>query len=142
MPRTFQSKASDVSRREYLIPWEFSIIRLVAQRVGFLAEGGEALRVVRRGEEPVLSTTPIAEPFHRLARGTDPTRALADAVALARRRLWADQLPLDRRFQRNDPRPDLALDPGRLLAASLFPLSPTDKSRLLRVILPRPERDK
>jgi hypothetical protein len=42
------------------------MIRLVAERVGFLAKDGRGLRAVRREEKPVLATTPIAQPFHRI----------------------------------------------------------------------------
>jgi CRISPR-associated protein Csx17 len=119
-----------------LLPWEFGMIRLVAQRVELIESEGGDLRTARTREErknPLLATTPIAEPFHRLAQGVG---SLADAIALARRRLWANQLPLARRFQQYDLHPDLDLDPRRLVAACLFPLAPAALSRLAREFVP------
>ena len=57
------------------------MIRLVAQPVSLLMEDGRGLRAVRRDETPILSTTPIAEPFHRLARASNPSQALTDSVS-------------------------------------------------------------
>lgn len=119
-----------------ILPWEFAMLRLVAERVGFVTDPvTSSLRVVRGEEKPVLRTTPVPQPFHQLARGSNPASALTEAIRLARRRLWADQLPLSRWFQQQGLKHANALEPRRLLAACLFPLSTTAKSRLVRALL-------
>lgn len=139
--RWFKRNRTEV-REAFRVPlqapilWEFGVLRLVAQQVGLVTDD-RGLRVARLQEKPVLHTTPVSEPFHRLARNQNSPRALAEAIELAARRMWADQLPLAARL-RNNSRPDNALDPHRLLAACVFPLSPSAKTRLLRGIVQEP----
>lgn len=116
-----------------VVPTEFALIRLIVEGIGLVPDG-KALRVGRRDESPVLRTTPIAEPFHRLARVPNPWAALCEGTELAWRRLWADQLPVNKTYRQ----PVNVLDPLRLLAACLFPLRPVAKTQLVRHVITTP----
>lgn len=118
------------------LPREFGLIRLLLRPLHLTAERGPGeemhWRVVR--EQGLRTTTPVFGPFRQLARGE-----LSQAVALARRRLWSDQLiPFgwcNRRRRQDDYPTEVRLNPVRLLAACLFPLAASSLTRLARQVL-------
>jgi CRISPR-associated protein Csx17 len=94
-------------------------------------------RVVSKQESATITTTPTVGPFHILARGD-----LAEAEDLAARRLWSDRIVAfgwaNRRQRQRKYESGSAIDPVRLLAACLFPLSSNSLTRLARKVLNPP----
>jgi CRISPR-associated protein Csx17 len=129
------------------LPQEFGLVRLVVKPVGLVAEARSARgpegerellwRAAAVHEDPTARTTPAAAVFGRLRR-----RDLPGAVDTAARRLWADRLTpfgWSNRHRRKNAYPtDLCIDPVRLLAACLFPLSRSALTRLARQTLSPP----
>lgn len=120
------------------IPAEFGIPRLVVSPLRLKVEASRAGDRHRwRESSEGVATTPDADVFHALPR--NPT----DAVDRAARRLRAGGWTV--RGYRNRARAGGALgvvttlDPTRLLAAMLFPLSPGDLSRIANAVLHPPE---
>lgn len=93
--------------------------------------------VVGTNELGAMTTTPAAEPFQQLTY-----RNLSEAENLAARRLWANGIvPFGwaNRGQRHGKyQTGAAIDPVRLLAACLFPLSSNSLTRLARQVLNPP----
>jgi len=93
--------------------------------------------VVHKQESATLTTTPTVGPFHSLARGD-----LAEAEDLAARRLWSDRIVAfgwaNRRQRQRKYESGSAIDPVRLLAACLFPLSSNSLTCLARKVLNPP----
>jgi CRISPR-associated protein Csx17 len=126
------------------VPAAFSSIRLTLTPLKLTTEplrtarGNEhRWRIARKEEATALTTTPAAEPFQHLARGD-----LSEAEDLAARRLWSDRLVpfgwANRQQQGRKHHSNSAMDPIRLLAACLFPLSPNALNRLVRQVLNPP----
>jgi CRISPR-associated protein Csx17 len=125
-------------------PTAFGLIRLTLRPLSFNTEPvqtpqGTELRwrIGGKKESPVLTTTPTARPFQMLAR-----RNLPEAENLAARRLWADRVvPVgwaNRRQRQAKYQTGVAIDPVRLLAACLFPLSSNALTRLAGRVLNPP----
>lgn len=130
-----------------ILPLEFGLPRLVAQPLRLVAklrsspdpagEREQEWAVAARSEDLTARTTPDATVFHRLRRGD-----LVGAVNDAARRLFADSVSpfgWTNRHRRSDEYPtNSRLNPVRLLAACLFPLSRSALSRLARQTLAPP----
>jgi CRISPR-associated protein Csx17 len=125
------------------VPAAFGLIRLTLTPLKLVTErdptrGTEPRwRIARKPEQAVLTTTPTAEPFYQLARGS-----LSEAEELAARRLWSDRIVpfgwANRQRRQRQYQGGSVLDPSRLLAACLFPLSPNAMTRLARKVLNPP----
>lgn len=128
------------------IPRDFGLLRLLAEPVElgmarFVEPGKSGGWEVREGGP--LKSVPTPTPFHVLGRASDRgQQAVEEAVDLAARRLWADSLvPFGwgNRLRRQAKYPAGArLDPRRLLASCLFPLSRGALTRLANTVLNPP----
>ncbi len=149
--------ATDFRRRDYrrglssafrsrittAAPMAFGLIRLTLTPLEFTTEKspirqeGLRWRIASERIGTGIPTTPTAEPFQQLARGSLP-----QAEDLAARRLWSDRIApfgwANRRQRHSRFDSGCAIDATRLLAACLFPLSSTSLERLARQVLNPP----
>ncbi len=124
-----------------LVPAPFALLRLVVHRVALDAtgpDGDEKHWTVAASRNGAKATTPTAFPFHLLAKGDLP-----GAINSAEHRLASDGLvPFgwrNRQRRRASVASEQGLDPARLLAACLFPLSASSLTSLARKALAPPE---
>jgi CRISPR-associated protein Csx17 len=143
--RDYRRELSSAFRSRFITPapTAFGLIRLTLIALKFTTEKSplehEGLRW-RITNEPTgigLPTTPTAEPFQQLARGS-----LSQAEDLAARRLWSNRIApfgwANRRQRQSRFDSGCAIDATRLLAACLFPLSSRSLERIARQVLNPP----
>ncbi len=144
--RQLRHQLAEAFRSPHLtpVPAAFGLIRLTLAPLRLTTEkirtGGRTerrWRIARKKEAAVLATTPTAAPFQQLVRGD-----LSEAEDLAAGRIWSDGIVpfgwANRRQRQKKYQSDSAIDPVRLLAACLFPLSPNSLTCLARQVLNPP----
>jgi CRISPR-associated protein Csx17 len=145
---TFVGQRAEVFRAPLTapVPMTLGLIRMVLTPLKLISarprsdHGPEGFwRVAGREERgsAALTTTPTPAPFQKLARGNVP-----EAEDLAARRLWSDRLVpfgwTNRKRRQSKYQTGSAVDPVRLLAACLFPLSRSSLTRIARQVLTPP----
>jgi CRISPR-associated protein Csx17 len=124
---------------------DFALLRLLAQPIG-LATTEDGMHWQAR-TEALVTTTPAASPFHLLGRARPSRETLDDAIDQVARRLWARGLvPFGwqnrrRRTGKYQAGSPVDLDPRRLVAACLFPLSPSALGRLADRVITVPVQE-
>jgi CRISPR-associated protein Csx17 len=144
--RRFRGQRAEVFHAPRLmpVPASFGLIRLTLTPLNLSTQRVETRRgtelrwqIVGDRDPAELTTTPSAEPFLQLAR-----RDLAAAENLAGRRLWSDRIVAfgwaNRQRRWRIHQSEFTLDPTRLLAACLFPLSSRTLTHLARQVLQPP----
>jgi CRISPR-associated protein Csx17 len=126
------------------VPAAFGLIRMALTPLKLTTEKSHTRgreehhwRMAGRKDSVALTTTPTPEPFHQLARGD-----LSEAENLAAQRLWSDRIVpfgwANRRQRQRKYQTGSAINPIRLLAACLLPLSPNSLTRLAQQALQPP----
>ncbi len=142
----FQKRRAAAFRSPHVTPapTPFSLIRLTLAPLRLTTEpfqtharADHRWKIVGNKDSAHVTTTPAMAPFHQLARGD-----LSEAENSAAQRLWSDRIVpfgwANRRQRHARYKTDFAINPLRLLAACLFPLSSTALTRLARQVLNPP----
>ena len=144
--RDFRKQLADIFRSPHAtpLPAAFGLVRLTLTPLNLTAEPPQIRnqtefrwRIGGKKRQVTLTTTPSEVPFLELAR-----RNISEAENLAAQRLWSNGIVpfgwANRQMRQRKYQSGSTMDPVRLLAGCLFPLSSNSLTRLARQVLNPP----